>query len=88
MKCILIDDNTLIYGSSNFDLISYYFEQEIILKTKDLNIIAALKNQVIDQMIQRSVRFHSKNTVPPPWQSGALEIFCKLASQSLLRPKR
>lgn len=88
MKCVLVDDNTLIFGSSNFDLISYYFEQEIVLKTKNQNIIAELKKKVIEPMTEKAVRYHAENTIPPPWQIGALEMFCKLASKSILRPKK
>lgn len=42
MKLIVIDDDTVIYGSSNFDTISYLFEKEIVLERKDAEIVKQL----------------------------------------------
>lgn len=47
MKAILIDDQKLIFGSSNYDLVSYYFEQEVVFVSKDLKLIEAFKSVVL-----------------------------------------
>ncbi|MEX0844868.1 MAG: phospholipase D-like domain-containing protein [Balneolaceae bacterium] len=43
MKLLIIDDLTLLYGSSNFDTISYLFEKEVILKNSDPKLVQQLK---------------------------------------------
>ena len=37
-KVIILDDETLIYGSSNFDLISYLFEQELVIVKRNAGL--------------------------------------------------
>jgi cardiolipin synthase len=46
LKAILIDDTTLITGSSNFDCVSYYAEQEIIIVAEDSGLAASFKEKV------------------------------------------
>jgi cardiolipin synthase len=87
MKCIMIDDEVLIYGSSNYDVVSYYFEQEIVVSTREKQIISDFSEQMIRPMIQKSQRFSPEKRYPAPWQATALEFFCKLASGTVLRPK-
>lgn len=41
-KLIIIDDRTVIYGSSNFDTISYLFEKEILLQKTDPFLVQQL----------------------------------------------
>ncbi|WP_425392903.1 phospholipase D-like domain-containing protein [Ekhidna sp.] len=47
MKAILIDDGKLIFGSSNYDLVSYYFEQEVVFVSEDKNLIQDFKQKVL-----------------------------------------
>ena len=46
-KVMILDGETVIYGSSNFDLISYLFEQELVIVRRDAGlaqkILAALR---------------------------------------------
>jgi len=42
MKLLIVDDETIVYGSSNFDLISYLFEKEIIIQKKDRDLAQKL----------------------------------------------
>ena len=46
-KVMILDEETVIYGSSNFDLISYLFEQELVIVRRDAGlaqkILAALR---------------------------------------------
>lgn len=47
LKAILIDNEKLIIGSSNFDFISYYYEQEIVLVTTEPEIVNEFKNKIL-----------------------------------------
>ncbi len=42
MKLMLIDDKTAIYGSSNFDAISYFFEKEILIQNTNIDLVQHL----------------------------------------------
>lgn len=46
IKAILIDDRTLIFGSANFDCVSYYLEQEVILISKNQILAKAFKDKI------------------------------------------
>lgn len=46
MKLLILDDETVIYGSANFDTISYLFEQEIIIEHKHPDLAAKLLSEV------------------------------------------
>lgn len=52
MKAILIDDKKLIFGSSNYDLVSYFFEQEVVFISEDPMLIAAFNDQVMREVRQ------------------------------------
>ena len=39
LKALLIDGKKLIAGSSNFDFISYYFEEEVVMITENKEIV-------------------------------------------------
>lgn len=45
-KAILIDEEVLIVGSSNFDFVSYELEQEVIMVTKERELIAEFMQRV------------------------------------------
>ena len=44
LKAILINQDTLFLGSSNFDIVSYYVEQELIARIKTPSVIKAFKD--------------------------------------------
>lgn len=48
LKAMLIDNEHLILGSSNFDYFSYHFEQETVAVITDQEIIAEFTEKVID----------------------------------------
>ena len=50
MKAILIDDEKLIFGSSNYDLVSYYFEQEVVFVSQDNDLIQDFKKKVMSEV--------------------------------------
>ncbi len=47
LKAILIDGEQLIFGSSNFEFLSYLLYQEIMVMTRQTELIEAFKNQVM-----------------------------------------
>lgn len=50
MKAILIDDKKLVFGSSNYDLVSYYFEQEVVFVSKDSDLIDQFREKVLSDV--------------------------------------
>ncbi len=46
LKAILIDGKKLICGSSNFDFISYYFEEEVVMVTENKEIVQDFINKI------------------------------------------
>jgi cardiolipin synthase len=49
LKAVLIDDKQLICGSSNFDFISYYFEEEVVMITEDKGIVQDFIEKISSQ---------------------------------------
>ena len=47
LKAMLIDRKILIFGSSNFDFVSYYCEQEVVMVSQDENLVSLFCNQVL-----------------------------------------
>ena len=86
MKAILIDDEKLIFGSSNYDVISYYFEQEIVMISKDIDLILDFKSKVLAE----TKDIEEVNISPfASWKAGflmkALNGFSKFASATFLK---
>ncbi|MFK7951617.1 MAG: phosphatidylserine/phosphatidylglycerophosphate/cardiolipin synthase family protein [Ekhidna sp.] len=89
MKAVLIDGEELLFGSSNYDLISYYFEQEVVLCSKDTGIITQFQNLVL-----KDVQKYSEDESISKWSVRKASIimslvngFGKVASKSFLRPR-
>lgn len=47
-KAMVLDDETLVVGSSNFDLFSYWLHEEIVLEIEDPEVVDAFHDQVLD----------------------------------------
>lgn len=60
LKAMLIDDKTLIVGSSNFDYFSYTSQQEIMAIFTDSNFIQEMKDQVFSPDYYRSDLWYGK----------------------------
>lgn len=60
VKAMLIDENILVIGSTNFDYISYTVEQELFALIKDPNIISEFKNRIIESDLQKSKKFNGE----------------------------
>lgn len=56
MKAILIDDKKLIVGSSNFDVVSYHLEQEVVLVSEDAVLIKTFKERILEVDMAKSER--------------------------------
>ena len=89
LKAMLIDDSKLVFGSSNYDLISYHFEQEVVMVSEDEHLVKSFRSQVLNPMKSASVEFTTSTTgsTKAKITMSLLKGFCELASRSLLRPK-
>ena len=54
LKAIVIDDRVLVMGSSNFDVVSYRAEQEIVVLVTDRRVIDEFTRRVIDPDLEAS----------------------------------
>ena len=48
MKLLIVDDDIVIYGSSNFDTISYFFEKEILMEKRDPDLAQKLSTTALN----------------------------------------
>ncbi|MCP4460705.1 MAG: phosphatidylserine/phosphatidylglycerophosphate/cardiolipin synthase family protein [Cytophagales bacterium] len=54
LKSILIDDSKLIFGSSNFDVVSYYLEQEVVVVSENADLIEDFKKIILEVDLEKS----------------------------------
>ncbi len=82
MKCMLIDDSTLITGSSNFDLMSYHgFLAEIVAVFRSPEVIGAFRRQVLEPDLAASRRFvPAEGRVAGTWGRMAATIPIRAAT--------
>ncbi len=59
IKAILIDEVALIFGSSNFDFVSYELEQEIVMACKEKEVIKEFIERVWNVDFENSQLLHS-----------------------------
>ena len=57
LKAMLIDDHSLVVGSSNFDYLSYRLYQEIIAIITSADVISSFKEKVIRKDLYNSTKF-------------------------------
>jgi cardiolipin synthase len=55
MKAMLVDGHTLITGSANFELWSYYFQQEYVAILTDPGVVGDFKRRVVQADADRCV---------------------------------
>lgn len=88
LKAILIDGETLLFGSSNYDIVSYYWEQEVVLETTNQKLIEEFKNIVLMPAKDRCVEISDQASL----ESRSLKLlkivewFCRISSKSFLKP--
>ncbi len=67
MKAIPIDDEALVLGSANFDLMSYRFQQEYLAVFTEPGLLADFRRRVVEPDLAASMR------MPAPTTSGAAD---------------
>ena len=78
LKAMLIDDDYLIVGSSNFELASY-FSQEIIVTITNKDVISSFMDKVIKNDLRNSVKFDMRMSKAGGYmQSSRLQLIMKL----------
>lgn len=88
MKAILIDDEKLIFGSSNYDLVSYFFEQEVVFVSEDQNLIEDFKAKVMNEVrdVSDEYEYSSFQTKKASIIMSTLEKVGGFAARTFLRP--
>lgn len=88
LKAILIDDEILVLGSSNYDLVSYYFEQEVVLTTKESSIVTGFMLDVLKPIFDRSyeVKAIKKKFNSSRIKLNVLDRFFSSLSKTILKP--
>ncbi|MFY0626890.1 MAG: phosphatidylserine/phosphatidylglycerophosphate/cardiolipin synthase family protein [Reichenbachiella sp.] len=66
LKAIIIDDSILIAGSSNFDFVSYFFEQEVVLVSENEGLIK--------EFIEKVEKPDIKNSLPLGVSEGKVDL--------------
>jgi len=67
LKALLIDEETLILGSSNFDYLSYQISKETILFINNKNLINEFKEKVIKKDLANSVKYTGQKNNLTSW---------------------
>ena len=57
LKAMLIDDEILVMGSSNFDWFSYRLNDEILAVIRDEDLISEFKKRVLSPDIRNSLAY-------------------------------
>ncbi len=87
MKAVMVDSEQLIFGSSNYDLVSYYFEQEVVFVSKDKKLINEFKQKilvdVLDHQEEKTSRFATSKAA---FLMDVLKKVGGVASRTILRP--
>ncbi|MEO9488406.1 MAG: phosphatidylserine/phosphatidylglycerophosphate/cardiolipin synthase family protein [Ekhidna sp.] len=88
MKAILIDDQKLIFGSSNYDLVSYYFEQEVVFVSNDQHLVQDFKTKVMTEVreVSNDDEFSPLQTKKASITMNLLDKVGGFASRTFLRP--
>lgn len=66
LKALLIDDRVLVMGSSNFDIVSYRAEQEIVALVTDAAVIREVTRRVLEPDFEAS---RPATNAGPSWRS-------------------
>ena len=87
LKAILVDGERLLFGSSNYDIVSYYWEQEVVLVSKNEELVEMFKKQVLNEAKRDAKLVAGEDGgAAAAVVMSALEKFCKITSKSILRP--
>lgn len=88
MKAILIDGKKLIFGSSNYDLVSFYFEQEVVFVSEDSSLIEEFCEKVMSEVssVSKQEDFSKFDMWKASTLMGLLDKVGGALSQTILRP--
>lgn len=87
LKAIIIDGEEVVFGSSNYDVISYYFEQEVVMTSRDAGLVENFKKAIFEPALNQSKQVLQGEKGGNFKTIQALQSFSKWASKSMLRPK-
>jgi cardiolipin synthase len=65
-KAMLVDDDALVIGSSNFDFLSHRIQQEVMAIVRNPQLIAEFRRDVLEPDLARSVA--PSRTIDPRWE--------------------
>ena len=57
LKGMLIDGKTMIMGSSNFNILGYLINQEVVAVVTDRDAVSAFYEQVVVEDLRRSIKY-------------------------------
>ena len=78
LKAMLVDDQFLVVGSSNFDFLSYRIYEEIVGVITDPDVIANFREQVMVEDLRNSERVEEQAEVERSgWAGLRLKLFNK-----------
>ncbi len=88
LKSVLIDGKKLIFGSSNYDLVSYHFEQEVVMVSEDKELVEKFIRMVSEPMTTESSQpeFSSYSSLKSKYTMKLLKGFCQFSSKTFLKP--
>ena len=78
LKAMLVDDQFLVVGSSNFDFLSYRIYEEILAVITDPHVIASFREQVMVPDLRNSERVEEQAEAgPSAWARLRVKLFNK-----------
>jgi cardiolipin synthase len=77
LKAMLVDDQFLVVGSSNFDFLSYRLYEEIVAVITDKEVIANFREQVMLEDLRNSERVEEQAVRRSGWDGLRLKLFNK-----------
>jgi len=63
LKAMVIDDELLVAGSSNFDFMSYHILEELVFLTRDSGLLASFRRRVWDPDTEGSPHFIPRSSI-------------------------
>ena len=84
MKAMVIDDETLIAGSSNFDFMSYHILEELVVMTRDTQILSEFKERVWNPDLQSARAMVPRSSPGTRLGHAAVRIGAAVASSMAL----
>lgn len=62
LKAVLIDNEILILGSSNYDFASYFFEEEVMITSNDIDLINEFESKIAIPYRKESIPYDGRST--------------------------